>query len=144
MVRAGVRNNSDCQHWLLSVGFNPAGSPPGSWRYGWGIPAGGHLPDRFTISARDEGEGAERVVGGTVGARVRSIELLMSKGPRVKIHPLLPAQKLRKRFIWLRNMRYFLRFYPTGRYVKSVRLLDKFGKTIFVGRLFEGEVEGFF
>lgn len=141
-VTAGVHITGDCEDWLLSVGFNPTGSPPGSWSYGFGIPAGGHLPNSFTISARDEVEDAERVVGGIVGSRVRSIEFVMSKGSRIVTHPRLPTQKQRRRFTWLRNMRYFLRFYPTGRRVKAVRLLDKSRKTIFAEGFSEGVVNG--
>lgn len=141
-VRAGIRNNGDCRDWLLTVGFNPAGAPAGSWRHSWGIPAGGDLPDGITIVARDTTEGAERAVGGVVGARIRTVEFVMSKGPRLEIHPRLPARNLRERFTWLRNMRYFLRFYPTGRSVKTVRLLDRFGKVIFTSRAAEGAIEG--
>src|SRR6185295_14798819 len=76
-VTVSIRDNGrDCSAWLLGFEFRPDKKPysrsveaelgkkipmPGSFSWGWGIPANGHLPNDFIISGRDEYEGSERV-----------------------------------------------------------------------------------
>jgi hypothetical protein len=128
------RDGRTCKAWLLRIEFRPDRKPysvpwegelspspmPGSFSWGWGIPAGGHLANSFTINGRDEYEGSERVFAGVAGARVKSIVLTMNNGQHMTIRPLLPAPELRRRFVWLRNLRYFVRYYPLESHVRLV------------------------
>lgn len=138
-VTASIRNNGNCRTWLFSLDFRPSGTLRGSSRWGWRIPAGGHLSRVFMIKAQDESAGSDRVFYGAVGKRVKTIELTMSKGKRIVAHPKLPPMALRERFVWLRNVRYFLRYYPAGEHVGVARLFDARGGLIDVVRGSEGE-----
>ena len=129
-ITAGVRNNSGCDSWLFVSKFVPAGKVRGSFAFGWGIPAGGHLSDSFTIGARDESSNSERVFGGMVGARVKRIVVQMSSGGSLAIRPTLPAKNLREKFVWLRNVRYVMRFYPAGSHATNVSLYSADGKVV--------------
>ena len=141
-VMATIRNNGSCNYWLLGMEFFPSGTYAGSWRGAWGIPAGGHLPQSFTISAQDESEGSKRAFSGVVSARVKAVVLTMSNNARFTIHPKLPPLRLRERFVWLRNMRYFMYLYPAGKNVKTVTLLSGCGKVIEKLSGLEGGFEG--
>lgn len=126
-VTGWIRDNrGSCESWLFGLGFSP-NRKRGSFSWEWGIPAGGSLPDSFTISARDEYEGSERVFAGAAGARVVSIVLTLDNGKQMKVSPLLPAPELRKRFVWLRNVRYFVRYYPLESHVRVVTVRDAKG-----------------
>lgn len=141
-VTGTIRNSGSCGYWLLGMNFVFSGPNAGAWRGAWGISAGGHLSDSFTISAQDETESSEQVFSGVVGSRVKTILLTISNGERLVIHPKLPRQRLRKRFVWLRSMRYFVRYYNTGQHVKVARLLNSQGEIIFMARGEEGVFEG--
>lgn len=139
-VAASIRDNGrNCSAWLLGFEFRPDRKPysqsweakakaelhrqfpmPGSFSWGWRIPAGGHLPNDFMISGRDAYEGSERVFAGAAGGSVKSITLTMSSGRHVVIRPRLPSQALRQRFVWLRNLRYFVSYYHLGSHVQKV------------------------
>jgi len=144
---ASIRDNGrNCSAWLLGFEFRPDRKPysqsweakaeaelhrqfpmPGSFSWGWRIPAGGHLPNDFMISGRDEYEGSERVFAGAAGGSVKSITLTMSSGRHVVIRPRLPGQALRQRFVWLRNLRYFVSYYPLGSHVQEVKVRNAKG-----------------
>ncbi len=135
-VMVSIRDNGrNCSAWLLGFEFRPNRKPysrsweaelgrkipmPGSFSWGWGIPTGGHLPNDFTISGQDEYEGSERVFAGAAGGSVKSITLTMSSGKHVMIHPRLPSRASRRRFVWLRNLRYFVSYYRLGSHVQKV------------------------
>jgi hypothetical protein len=138
-VTAAVQNNGSCRTWLFSMDFRPSGGQRGSSRWAWRIPPGGHLSNKFTINAQDESAGSDRAFYGAVGARVRAIELIMNKGKRIVVHPKLPPLAMRERFVWLRNVRYVLRYYPAGEHVHVARLLNARGGLIDVARGSEGE-----
>jgi hypothetical protein len=129
-ITATVRKNDGCDSWLFLSKFLPAGKVRGSFSFGWGIPAGGHLSNGFTIGARDESSNSERVFGGMVGARVTRIVVRMSSGGSVAIRPTLPAKKLREKFVWLRNVRYVMRFYPGGSHATKATLYSADGKVV--------------
>jgi hypothetical protein len=71
-----------------------------------------------------------------------TIVLTTNKGSHVTIHPKLPPRRLRKRFIWLRNMRYFIRYYPPGQHVRVARLFNSQGDLLYKARGWEGGFEG--
>lgn len=141
-VTATIRNTGGCKYWLFGMDFVPAGKSAGSWRGGWSIPPRGHLSDSFTIGARDEIEDSERAFSGASGARVKTIVLTTNTGERLTIHPKLPSERLRRQFVWLRNVRYFMRYYPVGQHAKVARLFDAQGKLIQKVRGEEGEFAG--
>ena len=123
--------------------FDLSDTLAGSWNWNWGIPAGGYLSNKFTISGGDEAENfSERAFSGTAGARVKTVVLTMSNGERLIIHPKLPPLVLRRRFVWLRNVRYFVRYYPSGRRVKVATLRNAQGEMIEKIRGSEGEFQG--
>lgn len=129
-----------CAYWFLKVQFVPQGVAPGSWTEGWGIPAGGHLPAATTIDASEEEEGGS--VGGVVGPRVRSVVLGLSGGHTLTVHPKLPSKGLRRHFVWLRRLGYFLCFVPASEHVKTAKLLDANGRVITTVHSQEGELTG--
>lgn len=141
-ITASIEKNGGCSYWLLKVNFFPQGIPRGSWTGGWGIPAGGHLPATATIGAGDYEEEDGRAVSGVVGSRVRTVVLKLSGGRAMAVHPKDPSKGLRRRFVWLRGLRYFLRFYPAGKHVKTAKLLDANGKVIFTAHSEDGELQG--
>jgi hypothetical protein len=63
----------------------------------------------------------------------------MSKEEHIVVHPKLPPPALRERFVWLRNVRYFVRYYPPGEHVRVARLLNAQGELIGVVRGSEGD-----
>ncbi|MDX6601449.1 MAG: hypothetical protein QOF13_651 [Solirubrobacterales bacterium] len=156
-VTVSIRENGhNCSAWLLGFEFRPDQKPyshsweaeaelsrqipmPGSFSWGWGIPAGGHLPNDFTISGQDEYEGSERVFAGAAGGSVKSITLTMSSGKHMVIHPRLPGQALRQRFVWLRNLRYFVSYYHLGSHVQKVAVRSANGVSTIRGN--EGAFE---
>jgi hypothetical protein len=142
-IKAYVEKNPDCSYLLLKVEFAPQGELRGSWTGGWGVPGGGHLSPSATIAASDNAGDERRNVGGIVGSRVRSVVLQLSEGGTMVVHPKLPSKELRRRFVWLNGLRYFLRFYPAGKHVKAAKLLDAKGKIITTVHSQEGELEGF-
>jgi hypothetical protein len=91
VVTASIRNNGSCRTWLLSMDFCPSGTLKGSSRWGWRVPAGGHLSRRFTMNAQDESAGSDRSFYGAVGKRVKAIKLIMSNEERIVIRPKLPS-----------------------------------------------------
>lgn len=129
-ITATIRKNAGCANWLFGSKFVPAGKVRGSFSFGWGIPSGGHLSDAFTIDARDESSNSERVFGGAVGGRVTRIVVQMSNGGPLTIHPKLPARRLREKFVWLRNVRYAMSFYPAGAHATKVTLYSADGKVV--------------
>jgi hypothetical protein len=95
-VTATIHNNGSCRARLFQMDFRPSGTLRGSSSWGWSIPAGGHLSDKFTISAQDDSAGPKRAFYGTAGARVRTIVLTTSTGERLTVHPNLPPRPLRE------------------------------------------------
>lgn len=158
-VAVSIRDNGhNCSDWLLGFEFRPDRKPyshrweaqvnkqipmPGSFSWGWGIPAGGHLPNDFTISAQDAYEGSERVFAGAAGGGVESITLTMNSGRHVVIHPRLPSLVLRQRFVWLRNLRYFVSYYRLGSNVQEVTVRSARGVVTVRGNEVTGD-EGAF
>ena len=158
-VRVSIRGNGhNCSAWLLGFEFRPDQKPyshsweaeinkqipmPGSFSWGWGIPAGGHLPNDFTISGQDAYEGSERVFAGAAGGSVKSITLTMSGGKYVVIRPRLPGRALRQRFVWLRNLRYFVSYYHPGSHVQKVTVRSAKGVFTIKGNEVTGD-EGAF
>jgi hypothetical protein len=135
-----IEKDGRCPYWFLKVTFFPEGVGPGSWTEGWGIPAGGHLPADATIDAYDSEDG--RSIGGVVGSRVRRVILKLDGGRTIVVRTKAPREGLRRRFVWLRELRYFLCFHPAGERVLNAKLLDEKGKMIYIAHAQEGELLG--
>jgi len=90
------------------------------------------------MNAQDESAGSGRAFYGAVGARVKAIELTMNNEEHIVVHPKLPPLDLRERFVWLRNVRYVVRYYPSGEHVRVARLFNARGGLIDVVRGSEG------
>ena len=141
-VTGTIRNDGSCGAWLFGVDFVPYGTRAGSWSSAWRIRAGGHTSDSFVVTAQDEVKDSERAFSGVSGARIRTVEVITSSGEHLMIHPKLPPNRLRKRFVWLRNVRYFMRYYPTGQHAKVTKFFDSHGKLIDTVRGEEGAFNG--
>lgn len=130
-VEGTIGNNGNCREWLFDMEF--ALPRAGNWGWGTGIPAGGHLAQTFKIDASDflQEDGTSRVFSGTVGGAVASIVATLSDGKHIKIKPRSPSAKLRRTVIWLRNVRYFVQYYPPEGLVTSVSLLASSGQLLY-------------
>ena len=138
-VAASIANISGCKAWLLGFEFRPLGIRKGSWRGAWAIPPGGHLSKDFEVGARDERAGSARAVSGVVGGDVRSVEVITGRGTRFVVHPRRPSAALRRTDVWLRNVRYFLRFYSKKSPAQKLLLRDRAGRAVASVHGAEGE-----
>ena len=86
--------------------------------------------------------GSERVFGGAVGGVVTRIIVQMSSGRPLVIVAKLPSLRLRKEFVWLRNVRYVMKFYPAGRQAIKVTLYSANGEVVEQLTPLEGEFAG--
>jgi hypothetical protein len=141
-VRATVHENHGCGSWLLGMEFRPIGSSVGSSTWEWQIPVKGHLSNNFTLAAQDEIAEGGRAFYGTTSAAVTTVVIQMSKGTVIELHPKVPKRQLLDQYVWLRNLRYFMRFYPAGRHATRVTLYSADGKVIERLRGLEGEFDG--
>lgn len=137
-----LESDANCRGWLVGAEFRPSGTSAGSWAGAWGVPAGGHLSDGFTIGGQDESEGGVRAFSAVVGARIEAVVLQTAAGQRFKVPARLPSKGLRRKYVWLRNMRVVMAFYPLGSHVKTVKLLDAKGGTVYTARGSEGIFQG--
>jgi hypothetical protein len=131
-VDGRIGNNGDrCGEWLFGIDFEIEGA--GSWGFGTGIPAGGHLDRRPEISAQDEllEDGSNRVFSGIVNGKVAKIVVTLSNNQHLAIRPKAPSQKLRRNVVWLRNVRYFVEYYLPVGFVTGVVLLSKSGQLLY-------------
>lgn len=141
-ITGTISKNGGCDSWLIGMEFRPTGGVAGSTSWRWGVPAGGHLSQAFTVDAQDEVAGSGRAFYGTVGGSVPTVKVQMSDGKLLVLHPKLPAHHLRKQFVWLREMRYFMRFHSAGAQAKIVTLLGNDGRVIEKLTGLEGEFSG--
>lgn len=140
-VVADVRSNGGCSTWLLRVEFYPFGTYAGSWRGSWGIPAKGHLASNFAISAQDAFNPAKRAISGIIGKRVKKVVAVTTDGSYLVIRPQLPPRRLMLHNVWLRNFRFFVRYYSPGTRVRIIRLFNSDGKSLGVVHGEEGEFD---
>ena len=129
-VTASIKPNPGCRTWLLGFEFRPAGTRSGSWSGRWAVPAHGHLPRGFGISARDEWFKSMHAVSGVVGREVSTLSIATNTGAKVVVRPSVPSKSLRRRFVWLRGVKYFLYYYDAGEHVRAITLQDRAGEAI--------------
>jgi hypothetical protein len=111
-VAASIRANAGCATWLLKLEISPSGTRAGTWRWGRAIQPAGSLPASFSIAASDEVARVGRAFSGMTSGAVRSVVLHTKEGRALVIHPKRPPIGLRRRYVWLRNVKYFVRFFP--------------------------------
>lgn len=130
-VEATIGNNGDCREWLFGMDFEVPGI--GYWGWATGIPAGGHLPETFMISASDrlQEDGSWRAFMGTVGGKVTRLVARLSSGKRIAIRPRLVPAQLRTHIAWLENTRYFIQYYPPTGFVTSISLFSASGRLLY-------------
>jgi hypothetical protein len=138
-VEGTIGNNGSCREWLFGMEFNIPKAI--SWGWGTGIPAGGHLSSDFHIDASDDllEDGSYRVLSGSVGGDVAKLVVTLSNGKHREIHPKSVPAPLRSRIVWLRNVRYFVDYYPPTGFVSSVSLLSASGQLLYRVSGSEGE-----
>lgn len=129
-VEGTIGNNGSCREWLLGMDFSLPGA--GDWGWATGIPAGGHLSQRYTMDASDYllEDGAWRVFSGSVGGDVAKVTATLSNGKRLSFDPLPVPASLRRKVVWLRNVRYFVQYYPPTGFVTSVSLFSASGQLL--------------
>jgi len=140
-LEGSIGNNGGCREWLIGMDFSLPGA--GNWGWGTGIPAGGHLSWRFHVDASDYllEDGSYRVFSGSVSGETAKIVVRLSSGKGLVIRPRSVLAALRSRIDWLRNVRYFVEYYPPTGFVTSVSLLDASGQLLYRT---SGDEDGFF
>jgi hypothetical protein len=133
-IRATVKPNDSCKSWLLSVSFLPFAKKGPSWRSGIGIEKGGILPSDFAVRAQDIEGPAASAFSGLTGSSMRKIIVRTGDGDSWAIRPRPVSRTLQSHFVWLRGLRYFMRFYPLGAHVTSIVVKDSRGKVAYRGR----------
>lgn len=128
-----IKTNGSCERWLLGAEFAPFGPHEQGWGGGIDIEARGSLSPDFALMAHDLPGPSQRAISGITGSRMREVLVWLGNGEEIVIRPHLVPKALGQRFVWLRNLRYFVRFYPEGSHVTKVRVRDATGKVTFSG-----------
>lgn len=130
-IEGTIGNNGSCREWLFGLEF----TLPGAVNRGssTGIPPGGHLSSSYTISASDnlQEDGAWRVFSGFVAGDVAKVTATLSNGKRLSFKPRSAPASLRRKVVWLRNVRYFVQYYPPTGFVTSVSLFSASGQLLY-------------
>jgi hypothetical protein len=132
VIKAGIRNGINCdQSPELVTDFN-LGKPEDPY-WSWESVGGIHISEQFPIDAQavQEADPYEGFLSGYLGGKVATLVARMSTGESVTIHPERPRPKLRKRYFWLRDIRFFFYFHPTDRVATVVTLYDAKGRVIY-------------
>lgn len=138
-VSGSIGNNgNDCREWLFGMDFELQGV--GYWGWSTGIPAGGHLSRRFALDASDDllPDGSSRVSSGTVNGEVAKVVLTLSNNKHLTIRPKSPPAHLRRNVVWLRNVRYFVEYYPPEGFVTGVATFSASDQLLYRDKSFEG------
>ncbi|HET8955094.1 MAG TPA: hypothetical protein VFN18_05495 [Solirubrobacterales bacterium] len=138
-VEGTIGENGPCGgDWLFGMEFELEGAV--NWGFATGIPKGGHLGRRFDIEASDDllEDGSYRVVSGTVNGEVARVQFTLSNNKRLEIRPKSPSERLRRKVAWLRNVRYFVEYYPPVGFVTGVATFSRSGQLLYRDKSFEG------
>lgn len=130
-VEGTIGSNGSCRQWLFGMDFRLPQTI--NWGWGTGIPAGGHLSNAFDIDASDDlqEDGAWRVLSGSVPGDVAKIMATLSNGKRLIFKPRSAPAPLRRKVTWLRNVRYFVQYYPPTGFVTSASLFSASGQLLY-------------
>lgn len=130
-VEGTIGNNGSCREWLFGMEFSLPGAV--NWGTSTGIPVGGHLSSRYTIDASDnlQEDGAWRVFSGLVAGDVAKVTASLSNGRRLVFKPRSAPASLRRKVVWLRNVRYFVQYYPPTGFVTAASLFSVTGQLLY-------------
>lgn len=136
-VDGTIGNNGSCDDWLLGMDFSLVGAT--NWGWATGIPSGGHLSPNFEISSSDDllEDGSYRVFSGSVSGRAAKVQITLSNNKRIAFRPKSPSHRLRQNVVWLRNMRYFVEYYPPEGFVTGVATFDASGVLLYRDKSYE-------
>ncbi|HEX5928366.1 MAG TPA: hypothetical protein VFY48_03145 [Solirubrobacterales bacterium] len=131
-------NGNDCRDWLFGIDFEVEGAV--YWGSSTGIPAGGHLGRDPEPAASDDllEDGSSRVFTGFASGEVAKVLLTLSNNRHVTVRPKSPPSHLRRKVVWLRNVRYFVHFYPPEGFVTGIATFSATGQLLYRDRTFEG------
>lgn len=138
-VDGSIGNNGrNCHEWLFGMDFDLQGAV--DWGSDSGIPAGGHIGREFEIAASDNllEDGSYRVVSGFTNGEVAKVVFTLSNNKRLTIRPKSPSEQLRDKVVWLRNVRYFVDYYPPEAFVTGVATFSASGVLLYRDKTFEG------
>jgi hypothetical protein len=137
-VSASIGNNGGCGEWLFGMDFDLEGA--GDWGSSTGIPPGGHLGRGYQIDASDNllEDGSERVFSGIVDGEASKVLITLSNNKHLAIHPRSAPDSLRRKVVWLRNVRYFVYYYPPEGFVTGVATFNASGQLLYRDKTFEG------
>lgn len=130
-------NGGACRDWLFGMNFNLEGAL--SWGSSTGIPVGGNYGRHPEVDASDNllVDGSDRVFSGFVSGEVAKVLVTLSNNKHLVIHPQAPRPKLRRDVVWLRNVRYFVRYYRPEGFVTGVRTFSRSGQLLSRDKTFE-------
>jgi hypothetical protein len=131
-------NGGGCREWLFGMDFNLEDAS--SWGSSTGIHPGGSYAGRTEVDASDAllPDGSDRVFSGFVDGEVTKVLVTLSDNKHLVIHPKLPREKLRRHVVWLRNVRYFVRYYRPEGFVTGVASFNRAGLLVSRDKTFEG------
>lgn len=133
-----IRDFAGCRFWLFGMEFDLEGTT--GWAWGAPIPPGGHLGRDFDIGASDDllKDGSYRVFSGMVNGEVAKVLITLSNNKRVTIRPKSPPAHLRRKVVWLRNVRYFVEYYRPEGFVTGVATFSASGQLLYRDKSFDG------
>jgi hypothetical protein len=130
-------NGGRCRDWLFGMNFNLEGAV--GWGSSTGIKPGSSYGGHPEVNASDYllSDGSDRVFSGFVGGEVTRVLVTLSNNKHLVIHPKLPRPKLRRHVPWLRDVRYFVRYYRPEGFVTGVASFDRAGLLVSRDKTFE-------
>jgi hypothetical protein len=110
-----------------------------NWGSSHGIPVGGSVGRDPEVEASDFllEDGSDRVFSGFVGGEVTKVLVTLSNDKHLVVRPRLPRPKLRRDVAWLRNVRYFVRYYRPEGFVTGVAAFERSGLLVYRDKTFE-------
>lgn len=82
-------------------------------------------------------DGSDRVFSGLVGGEVAKVLVTLSNNKHLVIHPKRPSPELRRKVVWLRNVKYFVDYYRPEGFVTQVATFSRTGRLLHRDRHFE-------
>jgi hypothetical protein len=136
-VDGTIGNNGGCREWLFGMDFEIEGAV--DWGWSTGIPVGGHLGRHTGVDASDDllVDGSDRVFSGAVEGEVSKVLVTLSDNKHLVIHPKSPPAQLRSEDGWLRNVRYFVTYYPPEGFVTGLATFSRSGQLLYREKEFE-------
>jgi hypothetical protein len=138
--KAGVSNNPTCnQSPLLSVDFR-LGNPDIGYMES-SSSGSAHISPSFPIDATDDplADLYEAAMYGQTGGIIARLDLQMSNGETVTVRPNWAPLRLRRRYSWLRDVRFFAFFHPVNQLVMTASLYSKDGRLIYRAHSYAGD-----